>query len=163
MSCFSPATLTERPEPRGVVRILPSGRRQGFRSVVDAAVELQLSKSSVRKACRDSSRIDGAWFKYRDVKDPAGTPSPPDPSSSTQPDVISASLRDLDLVDRDGVGELVWTVTCRPVEGREEEVRLYCQELGGGLITTIRIDTGAMNCDQFCAAGGETPLACTRT
>lgn len=193
-AAFSPQTLTERPVARKVVLIASDGKRTYFDGVADAAHALQVSKSSVRKACRKASRTVQGWLKYRDCKDPAGAPDvqQPDPPYRSRPaaaapqpspsegaaETVSTTL--LPAAD-DPCVDVLWRVTASPIPGAEEEVtaaaaaliclicliqqltplstnaqiRLYCLELGEGLITTIRVDTGSMNCSQICAAAGD--------
>ena len=172
MVAFSPATETEKPLGRAVVAIWASGERDGFMSVAHAARELQLSKSSVRKACRSGRHPTGIFFKYRECKaDPEGAPKPlgedcpgSAPAAAAAAEAGPSDLQFADLLtsiteDGQDTGEVVWDILAAPVRGREEEVRLYCSQLSQqSLITTIRVDNGAMNCDQLCAAAGGSQL-----
>lgn len=134
MAAFSPATLTERPASRKVVLIGPDGGRTYFASVSDAAHSLQASKTSVRKACRTRSRVEAGWLKYRDCKDPAGSPPPPgddlpyrsQPAPSldepTPAQVAAQVVRVTQMLSGGDGFEPVWTVTACPTPGNEEEV-----------------------------------------
>ena len=165
MVAFTPATASEAQLARAVMAIWPSGERDGYRSVAHAARELQLSKSSVRSACRTGRHPTGIFFKYSECKaDPEGAPKPLGencPGSAAA--AAQAGPSDFEFADlltsitEDGqeTGEVVWDILAAPIRGREEEVRLYCSQLSQqSLITTIRVDNGAMNCDQLCAAAG---------
>lgn len=165
MVAFTPAADSEVHLARAVIAIWPSGERHGYRSVAHAARELQLSKSSVRSACRAGRHPTGIFFKYSECKaDPEGAPRPlGEDCPGSAPAAEQAGPSDLQFADlltsitEDGqeTGEVVWDILAAPVRGREEEIRLYCSQLSQeSLITTIRVDNGAMNCDQLCAAAG---------
>ncbi len=130
--------MAERPFPlngelaRGVEVIALNGVRDNFDSVASAARTFQLSKDRVRKACKAGSYISGVWFKFDTDRDPAGAPSRPE------------SKR-----------EAYWNVVCIPVEGRPELFDVHCRLFGMPAVTTIDIDSGALNCRTLCESAGK--------
>ena len=115
---------------REVVCVDRDGSRVPFRSVAQAGRQVQASKDDIRKAIKKATSVKGRWFKYHGERDPANFPPVPEP----------------------GIG--FWSAMCVPLIDDQQEITVYCKELADRPITSIKINSGQVNCSQILAAAG---------
>lgn len=139
MPLYAPA------KAKPVVVIGEDGCRQQYKSVNQVSSELQINKRDVRQACKTGCKITERWMKFHDSPDPVGCPS-------TKEDKIADVLvraRQFTQVTRPE--DTKFNVTMQPNPDCETEMQVYCTELGGGLITTIRLDNYTFNASHLCS------------
>ena len=137
-----------------VVVIGENGSRQRYRSVTQVSAELQINKRDVREACRRGCKLTDCWMKFYNEPDPVGCPP-------TKEDEIADVLGRAKKLSQHTTGEdTKFNVTMQPNPDSEAEMQVYCTELGGGLITTIRLDNNTFNASQLCSVTCRFPCMC---
>lgn len=139
MPLYAPA------KAKPVVVIGEDGCRQKYKSVNQVSSELQINKRDVRQACKTGCKLTDCWMKFLDCPDPVGCPS------TKEEEIADVLARARDFTNLTTPDDIKFNVTMQPNPDCDMEMQVYCTELGGGLITTIRLDNYTFNASQLCS------------
>lgn len=137
------------PQPaKSVVVICEDGSREEYSSLTRASRELQVNKSDIRQACKTGRKYSDVWFKFTQEPDPQGCPGSKDEGIA---DIIRMSRT---LVKKSRPEDVRFRVTLLPHPNQPQELQVYCEELGDGLVTTFKTHNNTVNASQLCAVTG---------